>query len=642
MAEKVAQPADLRVHRISPPLGPTESAEANFWFPVLALLAGFALVVVAGADTAARSGRFWAEPLFWSGLLLLFVPCALRLFSLEASRRERLGVVSLLGAALYVVKLLHDPAQFSFFDEYSNWRTASDILSFHHLYSLNPIEPINARFPALGVLTSSLSSVSGMSLFHSGAFVLGAARLILVVALFLLFERVSGSHRVAGVAVLLYLTNPNFLFFDAQFGYESLSLPICFLALTVAFERATSLKTGRMGLTIVSAFLVSAVVITHHLTTYAMIVFFLAWAAWAVVVGPRSSWGWPASLALVAAVESGLWIAYIAAPVVGYLITPLSAAIGGIVDVLARRSHTKKLNHSYTGATDALWTQMISYLSVLFALAVLPVGLWRIVRRYRHIALALVLAAVSLTYPASLALRFTPQGTETSNRASEFVFVGLGFVLAVAAVEVWGTRRSRWLSLGFALWTSVLFVGGIEVGWSASALLPYSYSAGADLPRALNEESLQAALWASRHLGAGNRILTDRVNRQLMGSYGHQNPQIGVSNGHSIGTLFFLRRFDSVAKSIIHGDAIRYVVVDLRLSRVLPIGGYYFDHDEPGALKHRHPIKLSALTKFNHVPGVSRVYSSGNIAIYDVGRFGGCATNQQPKRCVGTGGNNAP
>ena len=32
----------------------------------------------------------------------------------------------------------------------------------------------------------------------------------------------------------------------------------------------------------------------------------------------------------------------------------------------------------------------------------------------------------------------------------------------------------------------------------------------------------------------------------------------------------------------------------------------------------RTPLPLAGLTKFNHVPGVARVYDSGNIVIYDL------------------------
>ena len=45
-------------------------------------------------------------------------------------------------------------------------------------------------------------------------------------ALFVLFTRVSGSARLAGIAVMIYAGNSNFLFWGAQYSYESLSLPL--------------------------------------------------------------------------------------------------------------------------------------------------------------------------------------------------------------------------------------------------------------------------------------------------------------------------------------------------------------------------------------------------------------------------------
>ena len=47
-----------------------------------------------------------------------------------------------------------------------------------------------------------------------------------MVALFLFLERAAGSARAAGIAIAVYACNPSFLYFDSQFGYESLALAI--------------------------------------------------------------------------------------------------------------------------------------------------------------------------------------------------------------------------------------------------------------------------------------------------------------------------------------------------------------------------------------------------------------------------------
>ena len=62
---------------------------------------------------------------------------------------------------------------------------------------------------------------------------------------------------------------------------------------------------------------------------------------------------------------------------------------------------------------------------------------------------------------------------------------------------------------------------------------------------------------------------------------------------------------------------IQYALVDRRLSEQLPASGEYFPVD-PNAGTYTHPLPLADLTKFNHVPGVARIYDSGNIVIYDL------------------------
>jgi hypothetical protein len=63
---------------------------------------------------------------------------------------------------------------------------------------------------------------------------------------------------------------------------------------------------------------------------------------------------------------------------------------------------------------------------------------------------------------------------------------------------------------------------------------------------------------------------------------------------------------------------IRYVLTDQRLSRALPQTGFYFDGVEPGAFQRTEPVSRAALDKFDRADGVSRIFDSGDIHIYDV------------------------
>src|SRR5437016_579491 len=95
------------------PLAAAPLAASWGWLPALSLLSAFGLLLVALANNGARVGAAWSDVLFWAGLLLLFMPAAVRLIAPAAERPERIGLVALLGMSLYLVKLLHSPLSFT-------------------------------------------------------------------------------------------------------------------------------------------------------------------------------------------------------------------------------------------------------------------------------------------------------------------------------------------------------------------------------------------------------------------------------------------------------------------------------------------------------------------------------------------------
>ena len=70
-------------------------------------------------------------------------------------------------------------------------------------------------------------------------------------------------------------------------------------------------------------------------------------------------------------------------------------------------------------------------------------------------------------------------------------------------------------------------------------------------------------------------------------------------------------------QQLLASAAVDYLWVDLRMSQQLPAEGGYYPGD-PDTGKHTAPLPRAGLTKFDGVPGVSRVYDSGDIEIYDM------------------------
>ena len=223
------------------------------WLPALSLTSAVGIFLVALAGNAGRAALQWADPLFWLGLLVLFVPIALRILSPKSLRWERIALLVVLGNSLYLIRDLFYPLSFAYNDEFLHWRGAQDIALSGHLFTANPLLPVGPFFPGIEILTNALSSLTGLSIFVSGMIVLSTAGLLLILSLYLFFEYLSSSARVAGLATLLYMANPGF-FSETQFSYECLAIPLAAFVLFVTVRRNYALEGRRLGLTLVLLF----------------------------------------------------------------------------------------------------------------------------------------------------------------------------------------------------------------------------------------------------------------------------------------------------------------------------------------------------------------------------------------------------
>lgn len=626
----VEAPPDGRQGTELPPdsASPAAPPRAVAWgaLPALSLVSACGVLLVACAYTAARFSLAWASPLFWGGVLVLFVPLAARLGTSAASWQERLGLVLVLGSGLYLVKVLRSPVAFTSHDELLHWRTANDIVQSTHLYGRNSLLPVSPLYPGLENVTAALVSLGRLPIFSAGVIVIGVARLVLVATLFLFYREIGRSARVAGLAALLYMANPHFVFFDAQFAYESLALPLAAVCLLAAARCARARDGRRLGLTLAALLALGAVVITHHVTTYALTAFLLLWTAMTVVMrrAGRERSVLPGLTAL--AVVMGLaWLIYVASLTVGYLAPNLSSALGEIIQIITGEVTARRLFRAESGLVNPLWERLTGFAAVGLILLGLPFGLWRIWRRRRRAdAVVLALAVGALAYPASLAFRFAKFGAEVSSRTSPFLFVSIAFVLAVGGAELWLYRgRHRQRAAAFAACATVVFLGGVIVGRGPSALaLPGPYVVAAD-DRSIEAQGLAAAEWTRLVLGPGNRVASDRVNRLLLGSYGGQAVATALTDGVNVYPVFFSRVVDREDRELLRRGAVRYLVVDRRLSAGLPQFGIYFEPGEPGEFQRRIPLDPAALAKFDGLPGVHRLFDSGDIVIYDVGALAG-------------------
>jgi hypothetical protein len=573
-------------------------------------------LLVAIAYTFGRFGVRGGVAVSWVGTVLIFAPIAVRLLLLRShlGRYEPAGLAVLVAVTSFLTKLCFSPLSFSFPDELQHWRSTADVLRTHHLFTANPALPISPHYPGLEIATSAISSVTGLGIFGAGVVVTAAAHLILATALYCLFARLSGSARVAALAVLAYSTNAHFASFDAMFLYQALGLT--FLALTLLAVVGALRSRRPAGWITLAALGMAATAITHHVTSYLLV---LALLISLLVLAFRHGSRPRRQLLIVGGLVAGgvaviaAWIAGAAPQTVDYLHGPVTGIFDSVKKLLIGTSATQQAAEQVPPAGDRLF----STAAALLVAVILPVALLSLRRRARTTdrrlsSGTLALLLVSLGYYVVLAIRIgVTDGQELAGRLMSFEFIPVAYVLAMFAVVV-ERRRVRgavWDAAALAT-GGVLSIGAVTGGWPPWwERLPGPYLA-AGFERSVDAQALAASSWAAAALGPNQRFGSDAGSAPVLASYGRQDVV------RDIAPLFTASEPTAAVLALVKDSAVRYVMVDRRLANMLPASGAYFPVD-PNANRYRTPLKFSSLDKFDD-SGASRLYDSGAVVIYDL------------------------
>lgn len=582
---------------------------------VVALSAAIGVLIVAAAYTAGRTGHTgsgWADRAYWAGQALIIVPAAVRLLGRRPlSASDTMVLVVLVTVAEYLVKVCYSPAAFTFADELEHWRGTLNLLQSGKLFTVNYLLPVGPRYPGLEEVTAALSSVTGLPVFVTGLIIAGVAHLLFVSVLYLLFREVSGSHRVGGVAVLYYASNPLFTSFDSMFVYQTLALAFFALTLLTAWRLSSRETDGqRAGWLVLGGLTILATVITHHVTSYVLVATLTLICLVALAMRQRLMAGWTAVLAAASALAVAAWL-FLAAPQTWSYLLPYAQGTLRSLQALLGGGHAA----AAPAPVGPLGNQALSAAAVLVMSALLPVGWWCVWRRWRAHPWPVAMAIASVGWYAIVVVRLTvADGSELAGRASTFVFVPAAYLAALAVAQLTGTAvrwKARTIAAAMLVTVLLLMFDGLVNGWPPYwERLPGAHQvAGAE--RSVGPEEIATARWALSQLGPGHRFATDIGSYPVLGSYGDQNPI------RDIAYLYTSARYGQALQSRAAAQQIAYLWVDRRLSQSLPVIGQYFPVD-PRAGKYHHPLPEADLSKFIRDSLAARIYDSGNIAIYDL------------------------
>ena len=589
---------------------------------VLALSAVGALLVALAYD-GGRDQRPGAMVIYWLGQVVVYSPVVARLLSRRlAGTAEAFLLVVGLAVVQYVTKWIYSPDQFRFPDELQHWLGTTLISETGRLFEPNAALPPAVHFPGLAEMGASVTALTGLSVTASGLLVAGVAHLVFVGLLFVTVQRAGAGPAVAGLTCVVYATALHYLFFNSMYLYQTAALPFLMLAVW-AYGRWRTGAGWRFALLGLVATAVT--VVSHHVTAF-MLVGTLGLLAvtdllvrrprqWRVLLAPV------AALAVVAA-----WIGTVARDVIAYLGAPIER-IGETIQILMS---DKAPDEAAPVASVALWQLGVQGLGLL-ALGLLFLLVLKATWQGRKGAepamkdawlWAALLGAV--VFFLGNGVRFLgTSGPEIAGRLSTFTYVPISIIAALALVRVAGVVRDpnpkkpapvtlRWTVriVAGTVVATLLLVGARAGGWPpVYGLLPGPYLAAA-FERSVDDSGVAAAQWLARE--PGRRLGGDITGVALGSTYGRQDPV------REAAPLYEGPIWTAADLELMQNLAIERLWVDRRIATQTPASGAYFEND-PKAGRYTAPLPAAALSKFDSVPILNRVYDNGNVRIYELG-----------------------
>ncbi len=584
--------------------------------PVL-LLMSLGLLSIAHAVSLARGSTEHdtaAQAWYVVGLVTIFAPAAFGVLVPGVSRAHRVVLAVAMPVFLQLSRVVLYPTRFMFHDELLHANLLREIGSTGQLFTSNPLLPITSYYPGLEVATDGLQDLTGLGAHTSAAIVLLVTRVVMALAVLAVVERVTGSTRVGAVAGVVYACNPQLLFFNSQFSYQTLALPLAVFTVYLVISRRRGTRLS-LALPLLA---MAAVSVTHHVTAGLLMISFVFWWVLELVLRRRRE-NETTSLAVMAGSGAVLLAATVLNPgnTLGSYLGAIIESSGTALTSFVEGKQSKQLFQNSAGVGTATWEQVAVIASLAITMLALIPAIIRAQAwvRVRYTA-AVLFCLVALIYPVIPGGHLTRTTAEVGDRAAGFVFLGVGFVVA------WWLCRRRIRAChaaAFSVLASVTFIGGVVLGAGpTSQQLPGPFEISADA-RSMDPANLSAAAWIAANLPAGSRAYADRDSGLLAAADGGLYVVRHISTNIDASRLLLDPEFTSADRTLIRQAGIRYLIADRRDAFGLPNQGVYIESGEFGELGRTTPVPAKALSKFDAVPGVDRIYDNGAIAIYDLG-----------------------
>jgi hypothetical protein len=575
---------------------------------------------------AARGDSSWHFYVFWLAYFLVLVPVAWRLLSMKTPRTHRNALVVGLGIWSMCPSLDRTGNGPLYYDEFSHFRMLQDLVRVGHPVSSTGLLQIGANFPGVELVTSALYHLSGLTLWLSAIGVASLAHVALLFGVYVLVRDESRSSRAGAVAAIVYSLNPSWLFFDAQFSYETLALPVLVwgivLGLRALRAREGASPRAQTCQAVVSGILIAALVLIHHVTSVIACAVFLGVAIGATVQRRRRGAGERAGLVVpLRAWAMAAWALALTAarfiavghPLVVYLGSPLhfSKEFSQLLSVLGIGT---AVHTPFGGSLAPAFEVVASYLMLPILAIAFVWAVWGLAGHRRELSpLVYVSALLGFLFFVSLLLVSSSTYAESVHRSWAFSFLGLAIVLGMAAhytlnddLEVrlfsrrlWPLPALRYARTGtIALVCLVIVaVGGVSAGTDTAYQFGGTVVPDLD-PLYVGTQTQLVATWFDTHARSKDVVWADRfIGRPIaVGS------SVRIANPNGLEDLLVLS--PTIPKSTFWAfinDKVTYIVFDRRTGTIPGNPPSYWYVRDPtlvssDARKTIYPGRIACLT----------------------------------------------
>lgn len=543
---------------------------------------------------------------FWIGMLLAYSTAG---WVLLRRPTALLPLVYLAGITA-LPKLLMSTGGPIYFDEVAHFQLLRETLHHGALFQYTPLLPIGTHFPGLEACAAAIALISGLSPWHAAELLVILAHLLVPLLVLLAARAVPALRSFAGIAALVYMANPSYIYFDMQFAYESLALVFVFGAICCAMWGLRESSTrGRAGMVATAVLLTLACIVTHHLSALALVG--LLWVL-ALFDRPTAESGEVMSdpghvvryaPAVASVLGITLWFGLVAPGTLGYLFPYLSMAVSAIV-----HGHGRAL----FGKADIPTYELFCGVLAPFVLAVFGAIAGEAWLRRREIRRSLSwLYVIGLAYFLAVPLTITAGGAAGAHRAWVTSFFGVAMIVAfgLALCRPHLIRRSVKLLLWVAL--AVVLIGDTAQSVGVDYRFPGPYQYGSDT-RSADAESAALAAWVRDQLGPGRGIITDRfTSLALVNGANSMTPQ--AYRSLPISSFWYSSGPPSRAlMRALQAGRDYYLVVDMRSTYYRAVEAPLFGNGKSGL------VPSASLERLRFYPWLHELYESTNFELFKI------------------------